>query len=149
MRIRTGATAIAAVARGLAAPQAARAHDVDLWQVYDQALKGATYIDLTHTLTPGQPVWKGFGPSVFSPSVDPATGMPYTYAKDGFEATAYTLSTDQFGTQFDPPAHWAPEQAAIDEIPATYSVRPLVVIDITEQVAKDPSYFLSVADVQA
>ena len=58
-----------------------------------------------------------------------APGQPYTYATDGFEATAYTLATDQFGTQFDPPAHWAPEQAAIDEVPASYSVRPLVVIN--------------------
>ena len=69
------------------------------------------------------------GPATFGPSLNPLTGQPYTYAVDGFEATAYTLSTDQFGTQFDPPAHWAPEQAAIDEVPASYSVRPLVVIN--------------------
>ena len=49
--------------------------------------------------------------------MDPATGQPYTYANDGFEATSYTLATDQFGTQLDPPAHWAPEYAAIDELP--------------------------------
>ena len=67
------------------------------------------------------PVWKGFGPATFRPAVNPETGAPYTYANDGFEATSYTLATDQFGTQFDPPAHWAPEQAAIDEIPASYS----------------------------
>ena len=40
------------------------------------------------------------------------------FASDGFEATQYLLSTDQFGTQLDPPAHWAPEQAAI-EMPVT------------------------------
>jgi hypothetical protein len=28
--------------------------------------------------------------------------------KHGFEATEYTLRTDQLGTQLDPPAHWAP-----------------------------------------
>lgn len=27
-----------------------------LWRVYDQSLKGAKYIDLTHTLTPSIPV---------------------------------------------------------------------------------------------
>ncbi|WP_375390348.1 GNAT family N-acetyltransferase, partial [uncultured Amnibacterium sp.] len=40
------------------------------------------------------------------------------YAKHGFEATEYTLRTDQLGTQLDPPAHWAPEYPGIDELPA-------------------------------
>ena len=55
------------------------------------------------------PVWKGFGPATFKPTVDPATGKPYTFAESGFEATHYDIATDQFGTQLDPPAHWAPE----------------------------------------
>ena len=81
----------------------------DLWGAFDRTLGSAKYIDLSHRLTPQIPVWKGFGPSVFEPAVDPATGQAYTYAQSGFEATAYHLSTDQFGTQLDPPAHWAPE----------------------------------------
>ena len=105
------------------------------------------YIDLTHTLTPTQPVWKGFGPSKFAPTVNPATGQPYTFAKDGFEATHYDISTDQFGTQLDPPAHWAPEYPAIDELPATYAVRPLVVISIVNQLKKKGDYHLQVADI--
>ncbi len=80
----------------------------DLWQVYHDTLKTAKYVDLTHTITPVTPVWKGFGPSKFSPTIDPKTKKPYTYEKDGFEATHYDLSTDQLGTQLDPPAHWAP-----------------------------------------
>jgi hypothetical protein len=31
-----------------------------LWSVYDQALKGAKYVDLTHMITPNIPVWAGF-----------------------------------------------------------------------------------------
>jgi kynurenine formamidase len=120
-----------------------------LWKLYDESLSRARYIDLTHHITPGMPVWKGFGPALFEPSVDPLTGQPYTYAKDGFEATAYRLATDQFGTQLDPPAHWAPEYPAIDELPPTYAVRPLVVISIVPQVARDPAYALRVADVRA
>jgi kynurenine formamidase len=65
-----------------------------------------------------------------------------------FEATRYTLSTDQFGTQLDPPAHWAPEYATIDELPPTYALRPLVVISIVPQVARDPGYHLQVADTE-
>ena len=119
-----------------------------LWQVYDQSLKNAKYIDLTHTLTPSIPVWKGFGPSRFGPTINPETGKRYTYARDGFEATQYNLTTDQYGTQLDPPAHWAPEYPAIDELPATYAVRPLVVISIVDQVAKDPGYHLQVSDIE-
>ena len=93
-------------------------------------------------------MWKGFGPSKFGPALNPETGKPYQYAKDGFEATRYNLSTDQFGTQLDPPAHWAPEYPAIDELPATYAIRPLVVISIVDQVAKNPGYSLQVSDIE-
>jgi kynurenine formamidase len=120
-----------------------------LWATYDQSLKGAKYIDLTHTLGPKSPVWKGFGPAKFGPSRNPETGKAYAYASDGFEATRYELSTDQFGTQLDPPAHWAPEYPTIDELPPTFAVRPLVVISIVNQVAKDPGYHLQVADIEA
>ena len=129
-------------------PGAAFGAKPGLWRVYDNALSKARYIDLTHDLTPDIPVWKGFGPATFKPTVNPATGMPYTFATDGFEATAYELSTDQFGTQLDPPAHWAPEYPAINEVPATYAVRPLVVISIVPQVKKDPKYALQVADIR-
>ena len=149
MRSKLTATVLAAFALALVASGVAAAKQSDLWRAYNQTLSRARYIDLTHTLTPNQPVWKGFGPAIFSPTVNPETGQAYTYAKDGFEATAYTLSTDQFGTQFDPPAHWAPEQAAIDEVPASYAVRPLVVINTVPDVRKDPKDFLTVPEVRA
>lgn len=120
-----------------------------LWQVYDDHLAGAKYIDLSHVITPDIPVWHGFGPSAFAPSVDPKTGAAYEFGKSGFEATQYTLATDQLGTQLDPPAHWAPEFPAIDEIPATYTLRPLVVISIVDKVAADPGYHLQIADIEA
>lgn len=139
------------VASGCAAVLAASAaHAADgLWGVYDHALKGARYIDLTHTIGPDIPVWYGFGPSKFMPAVDPKTGQPYTYAKDGFAATHYDLATDQLGTQLDPPAHWAPEYPSIDELPPTYAVRPLVVISIVPEVARNPGYHLQVKDILA
>lgn len=119
-----------------------------LWQVYDQSLKRAKYIDLTHTITPSIPVWKGFASAKFGPAVNPQTNQPYTYKKDGFEATRFNLPTDQYGTQLDPPAHWAPEYPSIDELPATYAVRPLVVISIADQAAKDPGYHLQRSDIE-
>ncbi len=121
--------------------------DRPLWQVYQQSLKDAKYVDLTHAIAPSIPVWEGFGSSTFEPTLNPKTGKPYTYKDDGFEATHYNLSTDQLGTQLDPPAHWNPDYPAIDELPATYAIRPLVVIPIQDKVAKDPNYHLTVEDI--
>lgn len=120
----------------------------DLWRVYESYFKSAKYVDLTHTIAPSTPVWKGFGPSKFSKTVDPSTGREYTYEKDGFEATHYDLTTDQLGTQLDPPAHWDPNYPAIDELPATYTIRPLVVISIADKAAKDQGYQMTVDDIK-
>ncbi|GGD26751.1 cyclase [Aureimonas glaciei] len=145
----------AGVALGLVLAVPAHAAE-GLWSVYDTALKGAKYVDLTHTITPTIPVWSGFAAATFSPAKAgsdipnyAAKGDAYTYAKHGFEATEYTLRTDQLGTQLDPPAHWAPEYPAIDELPPTYALRPLVVISIVEQLKSDPNYALKVADIEA
>ncbi|MFC7553540.1 cyclase family protein [Pseudoroseomonas wenyumeiae] len=51
-------------------------------------------------------------------------GEEYTYEKHGFVASAYALTTDQYGTQLDPPAHWNPLGATISDLPPTYAIRP-------------------------
>ena len=132
---------------GAAAGPAPAAKRGGLWGVYNNSLRGATYIDLTHRLTPQIPVWKGFGPSFFSPAVNPETGDPYTYANDGFEATSYRLSTDQYGTQLDPPATGRPSG------PPSMSCRRRsrsgrVVISIVRQVKKNFNYHLKVSDIK-
>lgn len=134
----------------------AAAEGPGLWAVYDSALKGAKYVDLTHTITPTIPVWAGFADSTFVPAKAGTDiegyakkGDVYTYKDHGFEATEYVLRTDQLGTQLDPPAHWAPEYAAIDELPPTYAIRPLVVIPIVEQLKTNPNYALQVSDIEA
>jgi kynurenine formamidase len=140
----------------LAFTGAASAQDSNgLWGVYNESLKGAKYIDLTHVIGPNIPVWHGFGTSKFEPAKARADiedyakkGDAYTYEKHGFEATNYDLATDQLGTQLDPPAHWAATFPSIDELPATYAVRPLVVISIAAKVASDPGYHLQVADIE-
>lgn len=111
-------------------------------------------MDLTHTITPNIPVWAGFGKSAFGQAaagVDlegyAKKGDTFTYEKHGFAASTYNLATDQLGTQLDPPAHWAPEYAAIDELPATYAVRPLVVVNIEDKVKTDAGYHLQVSDI--
>ncbi len=119
-----------------------------LWGVYARYFKGAKYVDLTHTITPSIPVWAGFAPSKFARTLNPKTGKPYEYKADGAEASAYTLSTDQLGTQLDPPAHWNPDYPAIDELPPTFAVRPLVVISIADKAKQDPGYQMTVADIE-
>lgn len=132
------------------------AQDDGFWGVYDSFFKDAKYIDLTHAITPDIPVWPGFGGPQFSPAKAAEDlgqfgdkGEVFTYDKQGFVATAYTLPTDQLGTQLDPPAHWAPKYPAIDELPATDSLRPLVVIPMQEKVAEDFGYALQVSDILA
>jgi kynurenine formamidase len=148
MHLRAPAVLAAVLALAGCGRAAAPASGPGLWPLYEQSLKGAKYIDLTHTITPAIPVWHGFGPATFGPTLNPETKQAYTWAKDGFEATAYRFSTDQYGTQLDPPAHWAPEYPAIDELPPTFAVRPLVVISIVDSLARHPGYHLQVADIE-
>lgn len=133
-----------------------KAQSTDLWQVYDTTFKSAKYVDLTHAFSPTIPVWPGFGNATFQPAVAGSDipdyikkGEAYTYADHGFIATAYELTTDQYGTQLDPPAHWNEYGATISDLPPTYAIRPLVVIDIHSQVIADPGYHATVADIQA
>ena len=127
-----------------------------LWEIYDNSLKQAKYIDLTHAFSPSIPVWPGFGHAQFRPAVAGAAipgevekGLEFTYAKDGFVASAYDLPTDQYGTQLDPPAHWDDCGATISDLPPTYAVRPLVVIDIHDKAATDAGYHATVDDIKA
>ncbi|MDJ0633096.1 MAG: cyclase family protein [Xenococcaceae cyanobacterium MO_188.B29] len=128
----------------------------DLWQIYDTTLKSAKYVDLTHAFSPTIPVWHGFDRATFDSTLAGTdipdyinTGEEYTYTDHGFIATAYQMPTDQYGTQLDPPAHWDEYGATISDLPPTYAVRPLVVIDIHKQVAQDPGYHATVTDIQA
>ena len=125
-----------------------------LWRVWDEAFARARFVSLSHVLTQDSPLWKGFPPTTrFSRGRgrldDRAPYAPLTYEKDGFETTGYTLASDQFGTQLDPPAHWHPCFPAIDELPPTLGLRKLAVIGIVDKVAADVNYHLSLDDVHA
>ncbi|KAJ2004497.1 hypothetical protein H4R26_002479 [Coemansia thaxteri] len=124
-------------------------HQPALWSLYDTCLSRAKYIDLTHTIRPDMPIWRGFGNITFRQAVNKETGRAFAYDTDGFVANAYTLTTDQMGTQLDAPAHFNPYYAAADEIPATFALRKLVVIDVSAQVKSNASYALTVADITA
>ncbi len=125
-----------------------------LWAMYGRDLEGAKYIDLTHAFAPGDPRGSGFGAITIGPAraaIDLpgviAKGEPFGYAKQGAGITAYVLPTDQIGTQLDPPAHGNPLGATISDLPATMTLRPLVVIDLSAKTAADPGYVATPADI--
>lgn len=127
-----------------------------LLEIYEDQLIHAKHIDLTHAFEPDSPIWPAFAQPAFSASTA-SRDMPdfiqkgenFSYARQGFVATAYHLSTDQLGTQLDPPAHWNELGATISDIPPTVAVRPLVVIDVTAKVATNPGYAAQPEDVAA
>ncbi|MEJ2039022.1 MAG: cyclase family protein [Desulfosarcinaceae bacterium] len=134
----------------------AAGEDGGLWDAYNKILKKAKYVDLTHAFNPTIPVWPGFGNAKFKAGVAGqeikgycSLGEPFDYKKHGFISTAYELVTDQYGTQLDPPAHFYEYGVTISDLPATYSVRPLVVIDIHKKVGKDEGYHATLEDIKA
>ena len=129
-----------------------------LWDAYQDLFADAKYVDLTYPFEPYQPLYKAFGLSGFSATKAGRNvegyankGDVFTYKQHGFVATSYTLHTDQLGTQLDPPAHWNPLGATISDIPATYAIRPLVVINVADKtpVKPDIAYHATADDVLA
>ncbi|KAJ1943957.1 hypothetical protein FBU59_002743, partial [Linderina macrospora] len=118
-----------------------------LWSLYDDTFARTHYIDLSHTIRPDIPVWRGFGDIKFGQAVHRDTGKPFAYEDDLFVANAYNLTTDQMGTQLDAPAHFNPYFAGSDEIPVTFALRKLVVIDVSEKVKKNATYAMVVDDI--
>ncbi len=76
------------------------------------------------------------------------THEPYTIAKDGFRTTFYEMA-GQYGTHVDPPAHFAENGITMDRIPLKEMILPLVVLDDTPYLAKDPNHAFSVDDLKA
>ena len=119
----------------------------DLARAY-RIIQSKKFVDLTHSFGPDTPVWSGFGQAKFSPASDPKTHEPYTIAKDGFRTTIYEMA-GQYGTHVDPPAHFDDKGITMDEIPLKQMILPLVVLDDTPYLAKDPNHAFSVADLRA
>ncbi|EGD58040.1 cyclase family protein [Novosphingobium nitrogenifigens DSM 19370] len=123
-----------AAAPALAAPTAA-----DFDTAYT-ALHAGRFVDLTHTFAPGIPHWKEMP--------NETVERRFTIKHDGFNIDMFTHS-GQWGTHVDPPAHFHEGLKTVDQIdPAQFLLR-LVVLDVHEQVAKNPDYTVSMDDVRA
>jgi kynurenine formamidase len=110
-----------------------------------QILVGKKLVDLTHAFEPGIPRWPGFP--------DEKRETIYWYEKgkgtmgDGFFSETYT-HVGQWGTHVDPPAHFIRGLRTVDQIELKEMILPLVVIDVHEEVDKNPDYTLSLERVK-
>lgn len=116
-----------------------RVDAVGLWPVYEHFLAGAHYVDLTHTFGPDTPHWHGFG--------EMTVQTLYTIPKDGFHVDRY-CHVGQWGTHIDAPSHFHVGLKSIDQIAPRDMLLPLVVLDVHEQVAKNPDYAITMEDVR-
>jgi kynurenine formamidase len=139
-------TFVVAAAIGGSLPVGARAAS-DLDRAY-RVIAGKTFVDLTHSFARDTPVWSGFGQARMTPMTDPKTREPYSIPKDGFHTTFYEM-VGQYGTHVDPPAHFAENGVTMDNIPVKQMILPLVVLDDTPYLAKDPNHAFAVADLLA
>ena len=121
--------------------------DSDLARAY-RVIQGKQLVDLTHSFDSTTPVWSGFGEAKMTPAVDPKTQRPYTIKEDGFRATYYQM-VGQYGTHVDPPAHFDENGITMDEIPLKQMILPLIVLDDTPYLGKDPDHAFSLADLRA
>ncbi len=115
-----------------------------LTQVYD-LLQGKEFVDLTHSFSPGIPHWKGLP--------DEKRTTLYGF-RDGEGTMGYGFfiqeycHAGQWGTHVDPPVHFVEGQRTLEDIPVKEMVMPLVLFDVSEKVAANPDYTLTMADVQ-
>ncbi|MBR0816612.1 cyclase family protein [Bradyrhizobium liaoningense] len=127
------------------ASPAAEAASLD--EIY-KTISKARFVDLTHSFGTDTPVWSGFGQAKMTAASDPATKRPYTIANDGFRTTYYEM-VGQYGTHIDPPAHFDENGMTMDKIPLKQMILPLIVLDDTPYLAKDPNHAFSPNDLRA
>jgi len=102
--------------------------------------QGDRWIDLTHELSSEAVFW----PTArrFEKTTD-FEGM----TDKGFYYSAYSFSTAEHGgTHIDAPVHFAEGRRSVDEIPLEQLIGDAVVVDVSEQVAKDRDYLVTADD---
>ncbi len=97
-------------------------------------------IDLTQPLDANTVMWPG------APA--PVAETILTVAHDGFYNRKITV-VEHTGTHFDAPCHMVEGGASVDQIPAERLVRPLVVIDISGEIAGNPDGVLTLDHVRS
>lgn len=115
-----------------------------LWKVLDKARK-LKWVELSHPLTNDSPVWSGMPEG----SVELCKTV-FDWGNPILECKIQTHKfPGQFGTHIDFPGHFAHDGKLSEDFGVENGVFPLCVIDLTEKVAEDPTYVVTVDDIKA
>ncbi|MFY9611259.1 MAG: cyclase family protein [Blastocatellia bacterium] len=107
----------------------------------ERALKGkARVIDLTHKLSAGTPAYGGERDAFRYEELS-------QIERDGYASGAFRVP-EHFGTHVDAPGHFLRGKDTVDLIDPKRLIAPAAVIDVRQQVSRDPDYRLTVADIQ-
>lgn len=113
----------------------------DAWQI----ISTRKFVDLTHAFAPGIPHWQGF------PDEKREVLFGYEPGEGRLGSGFYTQlfsHVGQWGTHVDPPAHFVRGLRTVDQISLKEMLLALVVIDVHEQVAQNPDYQVTLADLK-
>ncbi len=114
-----------------------------LWDILNQA-KQLKWVDLSHSLNNDSPYWSGIPDG----SVELAKTV-FDWGNPMLECLIQTFKfPGQFGTHIDFPGHFAKDGVLSEAFDVKDGVYPLCVIDLTDKVAKDPCYVVTVQDIK-
>jgi kynurenine formamidase len=128
----------------LCAQSSGRGNEQSLWSI-QQTLAEKKFVDLTHEFGPGIPHWPGF-PDETTRTIYWYDKMPDTMGS-GFFAQVFT-HVGQWGTHVDSPAHFVKGKRTVDQIDPKEMLLQLAVIDVHDEVAKNPDYTLTLDRVK-
>jgi kynurenine formamidase len=103
-------------------------------------LARARVVELSHPLTADMPVFPGGAPL--------GGKVLGTVEQDGYFIRQLVVG-EHVGTHVDAPAHFTPGAATVDRLPPEVLVGLAAVVDVTAQVAQNPDYEVSPADLEA
>lgn len=112
---------------------------LNLWEMYKSWQTDCQWVDLTHPLSPETPHWIGWDQLQVTEQMNLDDSI--------FAANLYTV-TGQFCTHVDAPCHMIKNSRALHEITVEEMIYPLCVIDCSKQVAENPDFILTVADIE-
>ena len=115
-----------------------------LWEDLKR-LKGYRWVELSHSMNNDSPYWAGI------PAGAVELGkVVYDWGEPMLECQIQTFKfPGQFGTHVDFPGHFVKGGALSDSFGVENMMYPLCVIDISDKVAEDVHYAVTVEDIQA
>lgn len=102
-----------------------------------------TIVDLSHAYDAQTIFWPTADRFVLKKVADGVTPQGYYYAANTFE------TSEHGGTHIDAPVHFAQGRHAVDEIPLERLMGAAVVVDVSDQSAKNADYQVTPVDLEA